>query len=77
MPQDDPATLTAELRQQIAAAIDAAGFSQRDLKVATGIAQSSISRALTGAADPSLSTVVRLLSAAGCRLRVERVGDGP
>jgi transcriptional regulator with XRE-family HTH domain len=71
--QLDSATLAAELRREIAAALASAGLSQRDLSESTGIAQSGISRALTGTADPQLSTLVRLLAAVGCRLRVELV----
>lgn len=67
-----PAAITAELRREIVAAIDAAGLSQRDLHAATGIAQSSISRVLSGAADPHVSTVAELLAAAGYELRVGR-----
>ncbi|WP_437310057.1 helix-turn-helix domain-containing protein [Sorangium sp. So ce388] len=70
----DPAVLASELRREIASAVGSSGLSQRDLTEATGIAQSGISRTLTGAADPQLSTVVRLLAAVGCRMRVERMG---
>lgn len=69
-PQDAlaPAAITAELRREIAAALS--GLSQRDLVMATGVAQSNISRALSGAADPHVSTVAQLLEATGHRLMV-------
>jgi DNA-binding phage protein len=71
--QLDHAAIAAELRREIASAVADSGLSQRGLAEATGIAQSGISRALTGTADPQLSTVVRLLAAVGYRLRVEVV----
>ncbi|WP_438029080.1 helix-turn-helix domain-containing protein [Sorangium sp. So ce233] len=66
----DPAAITAELRRDIAAAMAAAGLSQRRLSAVSGVGQRNISLALSGAADPHVSTVVQLIEATGHRLMV-------
>ncbi|MFO7253523.1 MAG: helix-turn-helix domain-containing protein [Actinomycetes bacterium] len=71
-----PATIAEALREEIAAAVAASGFSQRDLSEVSGVAQGRISQALTGRTDPRISTLVRLLAAAGYRLRVEKIDTG-
>lgn len=67
----DPAAITAELRREIADAMADAGLSQRRLSAASGVGQRNISLALSGAADPCVSTVVQLLEATGHRLMVD------
>lgn len=72
-----PAAIAEALREEIAAAVNASGLSQRDLSGISGVAQGRISQALTGRTDPRISTLVRLLAAVGFRLRVEKIDTGP
>jgi DNA-binding phage protein len=65
-----PTAITADLRRKIADVLAAEGLSHRDLHAATEIAQSTISRALSGAADAGVSTIGEILAAAGYELRV-------
>jgi len=54
-----------------------AKMTQRQLAEASGIAQSTIARIESGAADPQFSTVERLLAAVGLemRTRIEPIDD--
>lgn len=50
-----------------------AGLSQRELARRAGTAQSVVARVEAGQTSPTVETLRRLLSAAGCELRVELV----
>jgi transcriptional regulator with XRE-family HTH domain len=52
-----------------------ADLSQRELAARAGLPRSTVARVECGQCDPRLSTVVRLVTAADCRLAVMRGGD--
>ena len=47
-----------------------AGLSQREMAAQAGVAQSTVARIESGHADPTFSTLERLLSAAGLEMRI-------
>ena len=51
----------------------AAGLTQKDLSVRTGIAQTDISKMENGNANPSLRTLQRLATGMGMKLKLEFV----
>ncbi len=51
----------------------AAGLTQKDLSVRTGIAQADISKMENGNANPSLRTLQRLATGMGMKLKLEFV----
>lgn len=63
-------TLQAKLICEIVSARQEQGYSQRDLEEMTGIKQSSIARMETGASNPTLGTLFKLLVPLGMTLAV-------
>jgi transcriptional regulator with XRE-family HTH domain len=47
-----------------------AGLSQRALAAKAGVSKTTIERTETGAADPTIATILKLVSAAGAQLQV-------
>lgn len=61
----------------IRAARTESGLTQTELARRTGTSQSAVARYETGAASPSVSTLERLLGAAGHRLEIRSTPGGP
>ena len=67
----DPIVIHHASAQAVASARAAAGLSQKQLAVITGIDQSDISKIERGVANPSVATLDRIAAALGGQLRIQ------
>ena len=73
LPTDNTEQYKKQFTEELISARKAAGISQKQLAVLSGIAQPSIARLETGATDPTVTTLLRLLEPLDLTLTIKTI----